>query len=340
MKKQIIAAAVAAAFAVPAMAQVTVYGILSSGFQTVDTEIDGASTKVTNTGQEGSQGGSRLGFRGEEDLGGGLKAGFTYERGIANDSSTDSMRQAFVSLSGGFGEVRLGRGNSLSKNVYDTFNAHGGSGFAPGNQASSIDTLINGEDADIARNFGNIRHSDMISFTTPSFGGVRVSVQMAQDNTNDADGDTGSKTQNFGLNYTSGPLALAFAQDSTKVEADSVETSSTTTQILGASFRLGAGTVMASITKGKLDAGGDEIKLADTSVGAQVPMGSLTLIGHLSQGTLKTDGVNIDTDGYQIGVNYNFSKRTIGLLRVGKSELKKDFEAKADGYAIGVQHSF
>ncbi len=56
---------------------------------------------------------SRLGFRGTEDLGGGLAASFWLEAPITNDDGANGIatfaRRSTVSLSGGFGEIRLGR---------------------------------------------------------------------------------------------------------------------------------------------------------------------------------------------------------------------------------------
>ncbi|MEN9764444.1 MAG: hypothetical protein RL397_399, partial [Pseudomonadota bacterium] len=121
MKKHLIAAAVAGAFAVPAMAQVTVYGILDVGYKSTETTSVSSVNVTTKTesssfGNSGQQSGSRLGFSGTEDLGGGMKAGFVYELGMdpteANYGGTSAFganRQGFVSLSGGFGEIRLGR---------------------------------------------------------------------------------------------------------------------------------------------------------------------------------------------------------------------------------------
>ena len=88
MKKHLIAAAVAAAVTGPVVAQVTVYGLLDGGYGTYKAKAGTASYKNTIVGGfdsangEGWISGSRLGFRGSEDLGGGLKANFVLEVGI------------------------------------------------------------------------------------------------------------------------------------------------------------------------------------------------------------------------------------------------------------------
>lgn len=116
MQKKLIALAVAGLVSVPAFAQsnVTIYGVVDMGYKYQgDNVIDGVKTR--NAIDSGISGGSRLGFKGTEDLGNGLKAGFVLEQGINADTGTSAQggstfgRQSFVSLSGGFGAVALGR---------------------------------------------------------------------------------------------------------------------------------------------------------------------------------------------------------------------------------------
>src|SRR5205085_4224819 len=130
MKKSLIALAVmAAAGAASAQSSVTLFGIVDAAVSRYDSGGSGdAVTKLTNSGYNSS----RLGFRGTEDLGGGTSASFWLEAGLANDdgqgAATNSNNQASgagaavagrqgltfnrrstVSLSGGWGEGRLGR---------------------------------------------------------------------------------------------------------------------------------------------------------------------------------------------------------------------------------------
>jgi predicted porin len=134
MKKHLIAVAVSAAVAAPAMAQtVEVYGIMGLGYSSVKTELGNISTETTTTGAAAQQAGSRIGFRGTEDLGGGLKAGFTYELSINNDTGFGGTRLAFVDLAGSFGTGRFGKVDSVTRQIYNSFTAHGNTVFAPGN---------------------------------------------------------------------------------------------------------------------------------------------------------------------------------------------------------------
>ncbi|MGZ5907866.1 MAG: porin, partial [Reyranella sp.] len=137
MKKTLIALAVlAAAGTASAQSSVTLFGIVDATLQRVSNSGGGTVTRLHNSGESSS----RLGFRGTEDLGGGMSASFWLEAGLANDdgqgAATNSNNQAVgafnattganapvrhgtqgltfnrratVSLAGGFGEIRLGR---------------------------------------------------------------------------------------------------------------------------------------------------------------------------------------------------------------------------------------
>jgi len=149
MKKLLIATAALAMVAGTAQAQssVTVYGVMSTGYASTELS-DGVNKKeTTSSGNQANQAGNRLGFKGTEDLGGGLKAGFVYEMTLdmnsgLSDAATDN-RQGFVQLSDkSLGTLRAGRVNSLTKDIYDTFNAHLGASFAPGNQTAAIPAMV------------------------------------------------------------------------------------------------------------------------------------------------------------------------------------------------------
>src|SRR5687768_18396130 len=110
MKKSLLALAVLGVFAGAASAQssVTLFGV-------VDANAKAVKNGSTTTKQLGTDGlaSSRLGFRGVEDLGGGMSAGFWIEGGLQPDTGNAGgmnwQRRSTVSLMGGFGEVRLGR---------------------------------------------------------------------------------------------------------------------------------------------------------------------------------------------------------------------------------------
>lgn len=117
MKKQIIAAAVTAVAATAVYAQnssVAIYGLIDTGVEYV-TNVGATGGNLTRMPSNTATLPSRIGFRGTEDLGGGLKAVFTLENGFGADTGTLGQggrlfgRQAFVGLSDSWGTVSLGR---------------------------------------------------------------------------------------------------------------------------------------------------------------------------------------------------------------------------------------
>lgn len=110
-KKLFALAIVSAASAASAQSSLTLYGVVDASVESVKT--DGTVTRVSSDNLASS----RFGLKGTEDLGGGLKAVFTLESSIKTDTgAADSTRffgrQAWVGVSGGFGELRLGRTDS------------------------------------------------------------------------------------------------------------------------------------------------------------------------------------------------------------------------------------
>jgi predicted porin len=365
MKKSLLALAALSAFATAAQAQssVTVYGVLSTGYASTELS-DGTNTReVSSFGNQANQAGNRLGFRGTEDLGGGLTAGFVYELTLdmntgLSDGTTDN-RLGYVQLSDkNLGTVRAGRVTSLTKDIYDTFNAHGGSAFAPGNQTSAIPAMLAyGLDADAGLgiedviSYGGQRISNTVGYISPSFNGFTVKAQFGQDKTENATGTATlaeASVQNFGLNYDAGKFAFAIARDVAEVEARGAATAATTnakrtTDMAGASYDFGVAKAFLAYTDVKWSATGatESVKLDDVSVGVKVPFGKVELVAAYSDGAVKQGADKADTNGYQLQANYNLSKRTKVFAMYGDSEMKfADGKLTLDGYAVGVQHSF
>ena len=126
MKKSLLALAVLGAFAGVASAQssVTLFGTVDLNARYVKND---GSIKRVSLSQDGINS-SQLGFRGVEDLGGGLKASFILLAGVNADTGTTNTkffnRRATVSLLGGFGEVRLGRDYTptfWNNTIFDAF---------------------------------------------------------------------------------------------------------------------------------------------------------------------------------------------------------------------------
>jgi predicted porin len=379
MKKSLIALAALSAFATAAQAQstVSVYGVLSTGYTSTETAFSAGgasrSLETKSSGAQGQQAGNRIGFRGTEDLGGGLKAGFVYEAGANLDSAFGSnaagalaTRLGYIELqSANLGTIRGGRVDGLARQVQNSYTAHANSGFAPGNIASSygaFGTAVTalGGDAGYAAlltaaSWGQAggRISNTIGYISPSFSGFTAQVQLGTVESDDSAVANKAKTQdteNIGIAYNAGKLSLMLAQEKAKAatEAAVPVTGEATTKTLGASYDFGVAKAFLAYTDRELKASAGALQgtvdIEDATVGVSVPVGSkVVLVASYSDGDVKLSGDAITTDvtGYQLQANYLLSKRTKAYVMFGESKAKDvEGQVKLDGWVAGVQHSF
>lgn len=243
MKKTLIAlAAIATTGVAFAQSNVTLYGRMDLGMSSSKTSSAGVTTaKATSIfGNQGGNTSARLGVKGWEDLGGGLKAGFNYELGLNMDrgdiafssgTGVGKTRKAYLSLQGGFGSVSIGN----QSNVIDT--VRWGYTIDP---ASRVIFGVTGDVAPGVVDNQNILDADdenLLLYTSPKMNGFTFSAGLSSEKkstalrpggaTSTADvinpavtapgpTVTGTNTQKlnstqFGLKYAAGPLSLAFA---------------------------------------------------------------------------------------------------------------------------------
>ncbi len=372
MKKSLLALAALSAFATAAQAQssVTVYGLMDVSTLATDANAlaDNVVTKTKSTGSDGQLSGSRLGFRGTEDLGGGLKANFVFEMGIspteAYNGSSFGTRLGFVELqSAAAGSVRAGRQVSPTKAVNDSYTTFANSTWNVGNIVGGTET------ADTTDFFHNANAGDRvgnaITYLTPVMSGFQAQIQAAKE-TVTTDGSeitraasantvvagsqlTAQSTQtNFGVSYNAGNLSLMFgrADQDTIVATNSV--TNTEHDAFGASYKLGAATLFAVYNSKTVTAAGVKTgERSDTTVGINYNMGKWDLKAAYSEG--ENDSISggttttRDLKGYQVGAVYNLSKRTNAYVAYGDSETKTKgtaLTATRDGYIAGIRHSF
>lgn len=214
MKSHLHTAAIGAglmiAAAPQAMAQgaqgVQVYGQVRMTVNSIDAGSAGERKELRDTA-------SRLGFRGSEDLGGGLGALFGLEMGVDADtgaSTAPAFRNSYVALRAGWGTVALGRldsANPTGSPLYSQVTAI--TSFAPNDAgATAIGTSILN-----ARN----RTSNSIGYMTPNWGGFDARARYYLRGAPAApDAENGAKSLDLGLNYSRGPLSagIGFAKDS------------------------------------------------------------------------------------------------------------------------------
>ncbi len=203
MQKKIIALAVAGLVSGAAFAQsnVTIYGIMDVGVYGFSGNNESA-TGVQSNGLSTS----RIGFKGEEALGNGLKAIFNLESGIDPDTkaSWGSNRQANVGLSGSFGTVLLGIQPSLSDNW------HGGVSEPMGNISSR--NIMPG----VVGGFSNEK-ADGVAYYSPMFSGMQFkagyssNIGGADKDDLDSGGQNNTRAYTTALSYANGPFKAGIA---------------------------------------------------------------------------------------------------------------------------------
>ena len=192
------AVAVCGTSAVMAQSSVTIYG-------RVNTTIEHQKTgKESKTGMFNNN--SRIGFKGVEDLGNGLKAGFQLEAGFNSDDGSDALafkRQSEVNLSGNFGMVRLG--NFFPESYYATSDYIGMHNHETG---SSSDVLY----YDAAWFDGNLdgnRTGNKVAYRTPTFNNFWAEASVSlHEKANNPVVKVNKNAYDLAANYNNGPLSL------------------------------------------------------------------------------------------------------------------------------------
>lgn len=338
MKKSLIALAALATISGAAMAQssVTIYGRLDAS---VGSEKAGAAGAAQSTSQlqSGLLSTSRLGFRGTEDLGGGLKAIFQLEGALNVDDGTAAGyrfgRMSIVGLSGGFGTVKLGlhdtsfddiRDISVSSVLWD-------SAFTPTTIAysNSVGGVAVGHVADYSS-----RASNQIRYESPNFGGFTAGVSYGLD---EQASPVKRDTTAFNVRYRGGALDVGVGYQELDNEVSALKREYTT---LAGAYNFGVVRVSAGYNmaeQGTLESDG-------FTVGVNMPMGPWDFsVGYAYN---KSENAGVDSaksKGLAFGATYSLSKRT----RVYAAYLDGDAEngagteiAERRLYAVGVRHDF
>lgn len=328
---QLLAVAALTAMAASAQAQssVQVYGLIdmSAG------QFQNAGGTKDKAVQSGNMSTSHFGFKGSEDLGGGLKANFAMESFLRADSGaagrfngdTFWARNAYAGLSGDFGSLTLGR-NTTSLFVSTLiFNAFGDSfGFSP--TIRHYFTYGPTTASYIATVSGDTGWNQSISYSTPNMGGLSAQLQVAGN-----DGAVNGRKVGGNVLYFSGAFAGTLAYQ--KVKPGSAD--GTTTTHVGASYDLGGAKLYGQYGKVTNDSAtvNKGSKLAD--VGIAVPVGAGKLLAEYGQ--LKIDGGTKRTT-ITAGYDYTLSKRTDAYAVVMSDKLTS--KTTGSTYAVGVRHRF
>ena len=357
MKKSLLALAAPTAFAGVASAQssVTLFGIVD--LSAVGVKNGSQSQKLLASNQLNS---NRLGFRGTEDLGGGMRAGFWLEGGMANDTGTGAQtgggqgweRRSTVSLMGGFGEVRLGRDYTptfFNKTVFDPFGTNG-----LGSELNLETTLGSGATT-------LVRANNSVSYFLPAMGGIYGQVMVAA-----GEAVTGNKYAGFRFGYAGGPINIAVAYAKTYKNDGAASGAPMFSDFkdinFGASYNLGFMTLMGQYGKVDYDPGtvaNDKRDSKKLLLAVTVPFGASTLKASYltAKGAQGSSATDFDAKQIAFGYQYDLSKRTAIYATV--SSVNNDGNATSGarftvgqgvamvrggdtsrGYNLGVRHSF
>lgn len=311
-KTAVAAAALLAAFA--AQAQVNLYGNL-------DVSVGRAEEPFGSDGETAVQSGqlreSFIGFRGEEDLGGGLKAFFQLESALNVDTGTQADgnfwgRTSIIGLSGSFGAVTLGNARSLlflANDAYNPFRADSGL-FSTSQQL-----------------FGATNFANSVTYSTPNMSGFNAAVQLGLSEIDGVD-----DTVALGLGYNAGPLGVNFTYE----DGAATATDDYKAWLLSASYDFGAAKLFGQV--GQADEEGEDDKYKFFQIGASLPVSTAGAV-LVSYGQGKQD--EFKRKEFSLAYDHSLSKRTGAYIGVNHS--KADTGADDDSgtsFAVGVRHSF
>jgi predicted porin len=342
---KLVALAVLAATGAAAQAQssLTLFGIADVAVR----NVKNGGTSVTSLSSGGINT-SRLGVRGNEDLGGGLVAGFWLETGFNVDNGTQSdssrfwNRRSTVSLTNSLGEVRLGRDFTPTYTGWSDFDVFGDNGVGAGGKflqkfGTTVDT--------------NTRADNQVSYFTPgNLGGFYGRLSAAA-----GEGTSGKKYYGGRAGYAAGPVNVSLAYGQTTVTPlAGTGDDKLKSMTLGASYDLGVANLMGYYTEAKYAS----LKTDTYHIGAIVPVTALASL-KVSYTKLSAsgslNGVSSDAnDSSQVALGgiYSLSKRTALYASYARVNNKGNAAYVADsnptavagkastGYEVGVRHAF
>jgi predicted porin len=339
MKKSLIALAVLAASGVAsAQSTVTLYGLVDAYVGAIKTG-GGTATAITNgVVNSGGFQTSRFGFKGSEDLGGGLKANFLLEGGFGVDNGASGgytnvagtttatnlfSRQSYVGFSGGFGEVKIGK-------MWTAYDDQVGAGLAAFNANQFVPTA----NVWVSSNAYNGNPGNSIYYSTPDFGGFTAAASYSLGE-NKAPGVKAGKIAAFNVAYSGGPVFASLAYQSE--QPTGAATTTKFTEING-SYDFGVAKLLAAYGHVK-----GAVHTKEYQVGVDVPLGSaLTISGGYAHSKDENTApvADVTRKGFGVAGLYALSKRT--NLYVGAQNNKSTNVAVGKGYqyGLGVRHTF
>jgi predicted porin len=340
MNKKLIAAAIGAAVvaAPAAFADATVYGKIHTDVRMNDSSVANSDNYTVNSNA------SRLGFKGSEDLGNGLKAIYQIEMQFNSDGGTaqvgtagfSAQRNTFVGLSGDWGTVVVGKHDTPAKIAF----------YATGNEVlgDSIIDLNSG----VAGVFTEVRANNAIAYVSPSFSGFSMAAAVvpgeetvAANGANAADGI--SDHYSVGLMYTGFGLKAGISYENLHEQVPAAGWGNGEDQEM---LQIGASYTFNNFSVGAQYESDDNYQ-ANTNrdyeawaLTAKAKFGNNAISAIYTTSETEDPGVTLsDTDGWGLAAEHNFSKRT--KVYVAYATEDEDVgNSDQDSFSIGMIHDF
>jgi predicted porin len=346
--KKVLALAIAAAVTAPmaVAADVVVYGKAHVSIDTNDIgdkELDNLTDNVEVNSRS-----SRLGFKGSEDLGNGLKAIFQYEMtyngldgdGQATPAAITSARNSYIGLAGGWGTFLVGRHDTPTKVAY----------YAAGVEElgdSILDMNTGGTGDGLSRASGNVsalfrefRANNAIAYISPSFGGFTVAAAAVPGESAAPCGDEcDGIADHYSVSamYGGGGLKASIGYESKLLTSAPGGDEEDILQV-GASYTFGSFKVGAMYQDiSNYNSSDDDADAWALNVAWK--FGNSKLIGQYGEGSY--DNV-VDKETYGVGLEHMFSKRTSAYVAYANADWDFDNGTDTDGdqFSLGMIHKF
>jgi predicted porin len=353
MKKSLLALAVLGTLTGVASAQssVTLFGIVDTNGRFVKNDGSARRLSMATDGINSS----RLGFRGIEDLGGGLRAGFWLEAGIAGDIGGTNLgttpnsttvnqskffnRRSTVSLISGAGELRLGRDYTptfWNQTIFDPFGTNG-----------------LGSSLNVAQRFSGVRQDNAIGyFLPPNIGGFYGQLMIAA-------GEGGTSLDRPGrhisgrVGFAAGPfdVAASYGQQRFGVaNSGNLPGDTQDTWNVAGSFDFGFLKLMGYVQNDDLERGVEERRY---NIGGVIPLGQSEIRVGYNRSKLDAGAADTTVDQIAATYQYNLSKRTAMYGTISRLSNKDATtialpggtraptpSGDSKGFEVGVRHIF
>lgn len=377
-KKTLAAVAVLGAFAGSAFAaNVTMYGIIDTGLGYTSTDKGYGEDVNKFDMRSGQNSASRFGVKGEEDLGNGVKVGFSLENGFSSDDGKLSTanrlfdREALLYVAGDFGELGMGRQGDLAS-------GNGRYGLF-GGKVSPFSTGwsdIAGHKYVMGAGFGRMDNS--VTYKTPTFAGFNVLAQYSFKKDNESeeykDNREGSSAVDrqyaLGASFTAGDLYLTGIVTQTNLQSlGKKDVEDPLTVSLGGNYDFGVAKLYVATQYFKdsdlsvkqidrYDEKSNKTGCQDASqfdgfglsVGADVPAFGGTakvLVGYMDAEDQSTAAQDVQRYTFSVGYEYPLSKRTFVYGGAGyymdsydKVDVGHDDKASVAAVNAGLVHKF